>query len=313
MHRGLLLWILLGMALPLACAAPHPLAPDPSTPQAVGDSAMKATVASKAVWGLWQIEIDIQTWKADIIPLRGAQYTVDVVTFLQAPSGNPANMQIKVTDVSDWMSQGLIGVEVGLTHPFPGFAKFTGFDVMGVFIAPGTLAGTYDQDAIRTNGITEPALQNPDGYTRWMNPTEFPSNGTIFRFKTGKMGNPNVTLFTSTINGFKYFVDGLSKDGSLEDFYSSASSVNGRGTFQAGSTNWRKYDLKFPIQGGVPQLIFQYAVVADWIEPDPSLSGDPTKIDVPGGGRGPEGGPFAPQPVKDQKTRRKYHLLLDTR
>jgi hypothetical protein len=46
--------------------------------------------------------------------------------------------------------------------------------------------------------------------------------------------------------------------------------------------NHRQYDLKFPLVGGNPHLVFQYAVVASWVEPDNSLSGDPTALDVPG-------------------------------
>lgn len=257
----------------ISCASGNdPVAPD-FTKQAVSLS------QSRSLWGLWEVLIEPSTWQVSIIPRRSPQYTVDVVQFLQKPAGNPANLSIKVTDVSKWASEGRLKVDVGLRHPFPGFNMYTGFDVMGVFMAPGTVSGIYDSDVLYTNGDNEPVLENADGYTRWMNPTEFPSNGTILAFVPGKLGTPDIGLFTSTINGYKYFADGLEKNVPVAGFLGSTS---GRGAFKPGSFNEREYLLKFPLVGGAPYLIFQYAVVASWIEPDKTLSGDPGIIDVPG-------------------------------
>jgi hypothetical protein len=240
------------------------------------------SAGSKALWGMWEVRIDTATWQAMLVPLRGPQYTVDVVTFLQKPTGNPANLSITVTDVTGWLTEGRIGVDVGLRHPFPGLDQYTGFDVLGVFMAPGSVGGKHDEDVWFSNGSDEPILLNSDGYTRWMNPIEFLPDGTIMRFVPGKLGDPNVALFTSTINGYKYFADGLAKDQSVAEFFKDPANVQNRGTFRPGSYNEREYNLKFPMVGDVPQLVFQYAVVASWIEPDKTLSGDPDTLDVPG-------------------------------
>jgi hypothetical protein len=201
---------------------------------------------SKATWGVWEIAIDTSTWQVTATPLRGAQYTVDVVTFLQKPAGSPANLVIAVTDVTKWLSDGMIGVDVGLKHPFPGLDQYTGFDVLGVFVAPGSNAGNYDPEVTWTNGDTDSKLLNADGYTRWMNPTEFPSNGSILAFVPGKLGTSNIGLFTSTINGYKYFADNLDKDQSISDYFAMSANIDGRGAFKAGSFNHRDYTLKFP-------------------------------------------------------------------
>ncbi|MFH1675375.1 MAG: hypothetical protein ABIC40_00010, partial [bacterium] len=237
---------------------------------------------SKALWGIWNVSIDTENWEASIVPIRGPQYTVDVVKFLQPPAGNPMNLTIAVTDITEWFSLGKIGVDVGLKHPFPGLDQYTGFDVYGVFVAQGSISGEYDTDVAYTNGDDESILLNPDGYTRWMNPVEFVENGKFFNFITGKLGTKDIGLFTSTINAYKYFADGLEKDQPVNEFFAEDSNALNRGTFKPGSYNQREYDLKFPLVGGTPKLIFQYAVVASWVDPDPALSGDPDQLDVPG-------------------------------
>lgn len=285
MNRGFTLWVLLIVAaLAVSCSGSsgNPVIPgSPDTDLTAGVENTSRGASSKASWGVWEININTETWEAEIIPLRGSQYTVDVVTFLQPPAGNPANLSLAVTDVSEWFTQGLITCEVGLRHPFPGLEVYTGFDVMGVFMAPGSVAGLYDADVLYTNGDDEPILLNADGYTRWMNPVEFEPNGTILAFKPGKLSGSPLDLFTSTINGYKYFADGLELLDSVTDFYKEPVNTDGRGKFMPGSYNVREYQLKFPLVDDSPQLVFQYAVVASWVEPQPELSGDPDIVDVP--------------------------------
>ncbi len=288
MERAVNLAVLLFTAVILvSCSGSSgsPVMPDPTgldgTPGLTSGNFPDRQSASKATWGVWEVVIDKTTWDVSIVPLRGSQYTVDVVMFLQPPAGNPANLALVVTDVEHWFDLGLLSCEVGLRHPFPGLNEYTGFDIYGVFITPGTIGGQYGSDVMYTNGVDEPILLNPDGYTRWMNPTEFPDMGTILDFTPGSLGTQNIGLFTSTINAYKYFTDGLASDEDLAGFYYEQTNVEARGAFRPGSFNSRMYDLKFPMVGGDPSLVFQYAVIASWVEPDPALSGDPGLIDVP--------------------------------
>jgi len=280
-----LLSLFLAVLIVIGCSGStgSPVVPDISSPGAdlTAPSASRGST-SKALWGLWQVEFDRATMEFNVIPIRGAQYTVDVVTFLQPPVGNPANLSIMVTDVEEWFTQGLINVEVGLRHPFPGLDEYTGFDVFGVFMAPGTVGGQYDSDVLYTNGADEPMLLNADGYTRWMNPIEFPDTGIILDFTPGKLGTPDIGLFTSTINGYKYFADGLDVGQPVSEYFQNPINFENRGKFGPGNVNWREYQLKFPLIDDVPTLIFQYAVVASWIEPDPTLTGDPDTLEIPG-------------------------------
>ncbi len=238
-------------------------------------------IPTKAVWGIWDVIIDPDTMDVTIVPLRNAEFTVDVVMFLQLPDGNPANLQIQVTDTSDFFTEGILNVDVGLTHPFPGLDQFTGFDVLGVVLGSGGFASYYDPAVQYSDGHFDLKLLNADGYTRWMNPTEFEPNGTILRFYPGALGTNNLEAITATINGYKYFADGLADNEDLHGFFMNPGSIDDRGKFSPSNTNWREFVIDFRMDSGFPLIEFQYAVLASWILPDPTLYGEPNVIDVP--------------------------------
>ncbi|HDS30478.1 MAG TPA: hypothetical protein ENN67_05475, partial [Firmicutes bacterium] len=205
---------------------------------------------------------------ADVVPIRGADYTVDVVNFLQYPAGNPANLQIEITDLTNWLTLGEMTLNIRLTHPFPGMGQFTGHDVKGVLVSSGSKFGIYDTDVVYSNGIDDAILLNADGYTRWQNPVEFPPDGTIFKFIPGWLGNPDIGIFKSTINGYKYFADNIGISQTVQEYFQSSINVSRRGQFTPGTANIRQYKLRFPMVAGSPSIVFQYAVIAHWVEPD---------------------------------------------
>lgn len=230
-------------------------------------------------WGLWSVEIDTSNSEITIMPLRGPSFTANVNNLLES---KPGNLIIKDLDLSGYSSQGLLNCTVTLKHPFPGLDKYHGFDVWGVFIH-NAANGLFYEDLTYPGspgaGDDEAILLNADGYTRWFNRYEFWDGPQIplFGYHPGKLSN--LPEPTATLNGYKIFADGLQHD---EDFYewimNPSNSVN-RGIFRAGSSNSRRYELKFPIIGGSPVLKFQYAVVANWEPGNPALTGDPSKYD----------------------------------
>jgi hypothetical protein len=236
----------------------------------------------RVMWGLWEIILDTRTMQFQIVPLRGVEYTVDAVAFLQYPKGKPTNLQVDMTDLSQWHTKGIMEVDVGLTHPFPGLDQFAGFDVMGAFIGSGSVVSSHSPGVRYRHGGDDPVILNPDGYTRWFNPTEFTPDGTILRFVPGNLGEQDLSLVDATVNGYKYFADGLDKDADLYAFLQNPANLDMRGQFRPGSLNSRHYTLQFPMVGGEPNLVFQYAVIANWVPPDPTASGDPDVIDIPG-------------------------------
>jgi hypothetical protein len=105
-------------------------------------------------------------------------------------------------------------------------------------------------------------LLNPDGYTRWWNPVEFPANvvNPSGGYIDGLLGKPHsVADFDATLNGYKYFASDLtSPDADLSEL-----SFNMRGAFVPGTSCVRRYVIGFT----PANLVFNYAVDADWAPP----------------------------------------------
>jgi hypothetical protein len=150
-----------------------------------------------------------------------------------------------------------IECDVGLRHPFLGLIQYTGFDVCGILISHGSTGGFTDPDLLLP-GDGDFRLLNPDGYTRWWNPAEFPvNNGTMFGYIDGLSGTPqSVGKFDATLNAYKYFCDELHNP---DDPIGSVSPT-GRSPFSAGQKNVRHYS----IQIGDAGIVFNYAVDACW-------------------------------------------------
>jgi hypothetical protein len=249
--RYTLLSLLVAGLLAAGCAGTglnQPLTPDvsPDLPRAT---------SSHQLWGMWQFIADPQTSTLEVVPLRSGEFHANVVPFLEPPAG------LKLS-ISNLVFDGLIcDVDVTLVHPFPGLSQYSGFDVTGILISRGEWRGWHDS-RLRLSGEGDTRLLNPDGYTRWWNPKEFPQNGTILRYKDGMLGNPHAEVnFNANINGYKMFCDDL-------DAYDPLLGLDpsNRLIFTHGYTNMRHYTIDF--EGGV---IFNYAVDANWEPPD----GDP--------------------------------------
>jgi len=266
---GLLLALLL--ALLAGCSgSDNPVNP----PTDFTDRTENNSAANTRMWGLWDITINADTKTAEVFPLRAAEFTANVTQFLQPPISKTHLMGIEIDPSSDFPN-GYIVVDVILNHPFPGLDMYTGFDVRGVCIGNGSVPGISDTNLLYA-GPEDLHVLNPDGLTRWFNPSEFTSYETILGFTRGKLGVPS-TDFTATLNGYKYFCDNLEAEDDLSGFFANPSCPNPRGMFTAGNTNRRTYELQFPVIQGEPFLSFQYAVIASWENPDPV-----PPMDIPG-------------------------------
>ncbi len=233
----------------------------------------------KALWGLWDIAIDTGTGSVEAVPLRGAEFTANVTIFLQPPMGSLTYLKFTDLDLTDWPDLGIIELDVGLTHPFPGLDMYTGFDVLGVFRHNGSYASGYDAAATWGEKGVDGVLLNADGHTRWFNRLEFPSP-TLFGYVPGAIGSVGFEP-DATLNAFKYFADGLDVEADTADFYSDPANAERRGCFRAGSTNKRHYVLQFPMDGGSPVLHFQYGIIASWAAPPPEAAPEYAIEDFP--------------------------------
>ena len=231
-----------------------------------GSNAVAAGESERPIWGIWDVSMS-DSGELEIVPLREAEYRVNVVTFLQPPHGKSSNLDIKIVDDGDLFTTGEIVMDVMLTHPFPTYPEYAGFDVMGVFISNGNYTSRYNDQIKYAKPGSNAILLNTDGYTRWMNPNEFTASG-IGGYTEGVFGTKKVN-WTATINPYKYFCDGLGLNEQIRANFSYPSAVADRGVFRAGKKNTRRYDLKFTMSGGQPVIKFQYAVVVSWTEPSP--------------------------------------------
>ncbi|HEX9745108.1 MAG TPA: PKD domain-containing protein [bacterium] len=217
------------------------------------------------LWGYYRVAIDTVSGIVDIIPVRRADFAANVTVFLQPPLGNSGNLQISIPSIGDFQTTGILDVDVTLIHPFAGLDQYTGFDVAGALIGHGDTYGSHDPGVFYAKSPDNVRLLNPDGYTRWYNPTEFTSPN-LLGFVEGALGTKGQN-FSGTINGYKYFCDGLQPEDDLSLFLQDEGNLSNRGKFEPGS-NSRRYRIQFPMQSGSPVVEFQYAVIANWEQPD---------------------------------------------
>jgi hypothetical protein len=248
-------------------------------PVVPGQSYLREETNTPALWGLYKVVYDAAQHDISAVPLRGPAYAWNVVKFLQPPAGKIDNMLVEVLDDSTFLETGRIDARVFLHHPFPGDDTYTGFDVCGVFITEGTIVSPWDTDLTYANPRVDPTCLNPDGHTRWMNPSEF-LTGDVFGYMPGFWGTSESSensgfVAGATLNPFKYFAHGLSPDSSLEEWLQDPESVDNRGMFPTGATCARDYEILFPIVGGKIVFVFNYAVLANWIAPDVIPPNDP--------------------------------------
>ena len=167
----------------------------------VPDPVLKATVAginSHQLWGLWQFTADPVNETLDAVQLRTSDMHLNALPFLEPP----VLVYLSLENLE--FNGNIIEADIGLRHPFSGLTEFTGFDVCGVLITNGSVSGFNDTDLMMP-GDGDTRLLNPDGLTRWWNPSEFPVNpGTIYGYNDGLLGAPDSFAdYNSTLNGYK--------------------------------------------------------------------------------------------------------------
>jgi hypothetical protein len=258
-----LLTMMATLIMLLGCSGgPNPVAPGQDnleTGQIQSASAGYEKPDGTVCLGLWDVFINPDTWEAEAVPLRTAELTMEVTRFFQTPYGNASALQFHFTDTSQFATNGEIKLDLGLTHPIYA-PQWTVFDVMGVVIFNGSHSSFYDPTAKWPEAPTDPVMLNPDGYTRWMNPSEFTTPG-LFGYEAGNYGYKAATL-TATLNGFKYYADGLMNIDTIPDYYHSYTNVDKRGMFTwIGPEKRRELYIKFPMVSGKPDLRFQYGVI----------------------------------------------------
>ena len=253
------------MAIVLGCSS-NPVTPSDGSVLTGHESAETSlSSVSHHNLGYWIISVDTETMDVEPAPLRTADWHFNLTGILNGTMGISA---APVPGESDPMN-GLFVLDITLTHPFATKTQFSGFDVKGILMTPGTLElGPFvfaDAD--------ETELENADGYTRWWNSTEFPKPG-VFGYTGGNIATAAPGALTATVNPYKYFADILGPIAGIEYVSDEPlDSDEGRGVFTAGSANTRRYEIRFPVDPG-PQIVFGYAIDCSWDLPSPNPPGE---------------------------------------
>ncbi|MFH1676401.1 MAG: hypothetical protein ABIC40_05180, partial [bacterium] len=252
----------------VAGCSDNPASPNSSGPDAIGftnDSSGQDDSGHMCL-GYYSVLLDTESMEVDIVPVRSGDLHLNLVNVLNSTMGVTAH---PVPGECDPVN-GLFVMDVTLAHPFASKEQFAGFDVKGILITSGTLSvpPLIFADAGETD------LENADGYTRWWNPTEFTSPG-VFGYVQGKLANETGSALTATVNPYKLFADILGADDSLNLVTNEPTGNDeGRAVFRAGSTNTRRYEIRFPLNPG-PVIRFGYAIDCSWTLPSPN---PPTEV-----------------------------------
>jgi len=215
------------------------------------------TGGSHTSLGLWQFTIDPVNESIDVVPLRSEQLHMNGLAFMEPPVGT----SLAIDQIVE-MTANEVTVDIRISHPYPGMDFACAFDVCGILISHGSVLFPLTDDLLFPDE-GDVQLLNPDGYTRWWNPVEFPPNPTVRHqgYVDGLLGRPNsVAGFDATLNGYKYF----SSD--LADPESPLTELDPllRGAFVPGTSCVRRYQIGF----SPGSLVFNYAVDASWARPD---------------------------------------------
>lgn len=207
------------------------------------------------------IQIDTENPDVEIIPVRTADLHLNITGIMNSTMGVSAQIIPGESDIPN----GLVAVDIALTHPFGTLPQFSGFDVTGILMTPGTLS--IGSLVFADPAKSETQLENADGFTRWWNPAEFTTPG-MFGYIDGNLAASPASALTATINPYKLFADVLGPSDSLS-FVSAEpmDSPDGRAVFKAGSANTRRYMIRFPLDPG-PKISYGYAIGCSWNSPD---------------------------------------------
>jgi len=193
--------------------------------------------------GFWEIEISSDHTSATAVPLRGAEMHFNMVHILETTC-----VDCLIINNLQPLPDNALSADLTIKHPFPGLAKFTGFDVRGILITGSDYTFPVSGRTIAW-GDQNPRLLNADGYTTLFNPIDFPENPDvpfILRYTKGKYASDSVDL-SATLNPYLAY-----------------SEDQPRRIFLIGTSQTETAILKLP-DGPIR---FGYAVDASWFPPD---------------------------------------------
>ena len=253
-----------GLFLSLGCSGGgNPVTPAPAvSPGITGQAASTAQSANSYLLGYYDIYYDIQANEFEAVENRTTSFTLNIVPFLNQMT-IPKNGITFDEIVLHQDDPSFLGVDVKFTvyHPFPGYEQYNAYDIRGVLIGNGARTLDYHGLRVAEHGV-DLWMKNPDGYTRWFNPTEFTTE-LIFGYAPGGWQN---MAGDANLNPYKYYSKHLDKD---QDVWSYLTGDNNwDGIFESGVG--REMQIEFPLPPDGIGIMFGYAVVVTWDEQGPT-------------------------------------------
>lgn len=249
-----------------------PVAPDVADTPQLQNPAQSVSTGTTHLWGFYTVTIDPDTLEVEVVYDRTAMFTANLTNLLNILVIGGIKFEIYDWEfTADYYDFDCL---ISVTHPFPGYPEYTGYDVRTIFMGDGSASLMYNPDLkYPVVGIDEsfqpdpgpPAGENgiPDGYTRWFNVTEFSGEGVpIFEWHPGSFVDPAFDG-TATICPYKYYANGLEPHDSLTDWL--RDNPDSRGEFANGYVLKRDFRVRFPADEPID---FAYAVICNWGGPD---------------------------------------------
>ncbi len=215
-----------------------------------------SSYASRHLWWIWDVNLDLSGNNVEMIPSRGTMFTCNVTHFVAGP---PVEMKGHLIDYEVTPEYINATVDIWLKNPFEE-TLYPGFDVIAVVMVEGSVIYPGPQ-AFAVPGESDQTLLNPDGFTRWFNYPEFSGAGSIwemFGYNAFTTGLANIVP-SAQLNPYIYYTDSLG----LEEYawdYVGANAAH-RGSFSPQEENERRMYFHFPTEKGVG---FKLAIVASW-------------------------------------------------
>jgi len=182
-----------------------PTQPGQDTAPLIGNAleGRQLTESSQRIWGVWRVNVAENHDSAEAIPLRAAEFHVNVLSMLE---GNPPARCLSL-DRFTVDPEGIISMIITLWHPYPGNYRLTGYDVRGIIITGSDYSLPASGRRIAW-GDDLPVMIYPDGYTPLFNPSEYPESSAspLLTYTTGRLAwGANLS---STLNPYMaYFKD----------------------------------------------------------------------------------------------------------
>jgi len=240
-----LITLVLLFVFALSCGGNNPLVPSHNDFSAQ-DNIKTSGLSNRQLFGYWNISISPDHSSATVKPVRGSVLHINARKFLE---NAPCEDCLKITGVYP-APGGMLNVDLQLRHPYPGFTKYTGFDVRGICMFGGDY--TFPEFGVTTNRYRpfsqRASMLNPEGYTTVWNPVDFPEGSGAFEileYSPGKFSSPIEP--STTLNPYLMYY-------SMEE----------RHTFEVTASVTRTYRVFLP----PGPLEFGYAVDASWTLPE---------------------------------------------